>query len=59
MRYYLLLALIVLFSCKGKGKQQPEQVTENTTEQVLSEVEEVTAAVSALLTLPNSFKLVE
>jgi hypothetical protein len=58
MRYYLLLALIVLFSCKGKGKQQPEQVTENTTEKGLSEVEEVTAAVSALLPLPNSFQLV-
>lgn len=57
MRYYLLLVLMVLFSCKEKGKQT-EQVPKNTEEKVLSEVEEVTAAVSALLPLPNSFQLV-
>jgi hypothetical protein len=57
MRYYLLLVFIVLFSCKEKGKQQTEQVPKNTEEKSLSEVEEVTAAVSALLPLPNSYQL--
>lgn len=55
MRYFLLLALLVLFSCKEKAKPQNEQA--NTGDKELSEVEEVTAAVSALLPLPNSFQL--
>lgn len=56
MRYYLLLVLILMFSCKEKGKQTV-QAPVHTNEKVLSEVEEVTAAVSALLPLPNSFQL--
>lgn len=55
MRYYLLLALIVLFSCTNNGKESEEK--KNTADSVLSAVEEVTAAVSALLPQPNSFLL--
>ncbi len=57
MRYYLLLVLIFLFSCKEKGKQQAQRETKNTNAQMFSEAEEVTAAVSALLPLPNAFQL--
>lgn len=55
MRYYIFLVLFVLFSCKGKNtKTEPVKKTESIK---LSEVEEVTAAVSALLPLPNAFQL--
>lgn len=55
MRYYILLVLLALFSCKGKGtKTEP---VKNTEINKLSEVEEVTAAVGALLPSPNAFQL--
>lgn len=55
MRYYLLVVLIILFSCNDNGKE--DEQNKNTTDKVLSEVEEVTAAVSALLPQPNAFQL--
>lgn len=56
MRYYLLFLLMILFSCKGKEKQQSNNI-QNIESKHLSEIDEVTAAVSALLPSPNSFHL--
>lgn len=55
MRYYLSVVLIVLFSCNNNGNDHEQK--KNKEDSVLSAVEEVTAAVSALLPQPNSFLL--
>jgi len=55
MRYYLSVALIVLFSCNNNGKDDEQK--NNTADSVLSAIEEVTAAVSALLPQPNAYQL--
>lgn len=52
----LLLLLSVLLSCKNK-KQESNTTPVVQEEKVVSEVEEVTAAVSALLPLPSSYQL--
>ena len=50
----LLLLLSLMLSCKNK-KQDSNTVVQE--EKVVSEVEEITAAVSALLPLPSSYQL--
>ena len=50
----LLLLLSLMLSCKNKMQDSNEVVQE---EKVVSEVEEITAAVSALLPLPSSYQL--
>jgi len=57
MHYYLLIFFVFLFSCKGKEKQQSDNNTQNIESKHISEIDEVTAAVSALLPSPNSFHL--
>lgn len=55
MRYCMLLFLFsLMLSCKNKKQDSSTVVQE---EKVVSEVEEVTAAVSALLPLPSSYQL--
>lgn len=56
MRYWMLLLLFsLMLSCKNK--KQESNITVVQEEKVVSEVEEVTAAVSALLPLPSSYQL--
>lgn len=57
MHYYLLLLVIIFISCKGKEKKQSNENKQNIENKHLSEIDEVTAAVSALLPSPNSFHL--
>ncbi|RXK60403.1 hypothetical protein ESA94_07995 [Lacibacter luteus] len=58
MKHLLLVLLTAccLFACKNK-KQEDKPAVVLTEEKKLSEVEEVTAAVSALLPAPNSYEL--
>lgn len=56
MHYYLLLFFVFIISCKGKVKQSSDNI-QNIESKHISEVDEVTAAVSALLPSPNSFHL--
>ena len=55
MRYYLSVAFIVLFSCNNNGNENEQK--KNTADSVLSAIEEVTAAVSALLPQPTAYQL--
>lgn len=55
MRYYLSVALLILFSCNNNGNIDEQK--KNKANSILSSVEEVTAAVSALLPQPNAFQL--
>lgn len=56
MRYWMLLLLFsLMLSCKNKKQESNTTVVQE--EKVVSEVEEVTAAVSALLPLPSSYQL--
>ncbi|MFY7841015.1 MAG: M949_RS01915 family surface polysaccharide biosynthesis protein [Lacibacter sp.] len=52
----VLIAVCCLVACKSK-KQEDKPAVVNTEEKKLSEAEEVTAAVSALLPAPNSYEL--
>lgn len=48
---------MIFISCKGKEKKQSNENKQNIESKHLSEIDEVTAAVSALLPSPNSFHL--
>lgn len=57
MRLLFLSALLFLFSCRDKTKQQAGQEKHSAEEHIVSKPEEVTAAVSALLPVPYSYQL--
>lgn len=56
IRICVILVLGLLLSCKNK-KQEGAATPVVQEQKVVSEVEEVTAAVSALLPLPSSYQL--